>query len=54
MKINDKCIGCGTCASECPVEAIKAQGDKYEIKKDICVGCGNCMSICPNGAIEEE
>lgn len=48
----DKCIGCGACASECPSEAIKEAGDKYEICDD-CVDCGSCVDACPEGAISE-
>ena len=32
--ITDECVSCGTCAGECPVEAI-AEGDShYEINPD--------------------
>lgn len=38
--ITDECVSCGTCAGECPVEAI-AEGDShYEINPDVCVECG--------------
>ena len=51
-KITDACVACGTCASECPVEAI-AEGDgKYEINADTCIECGTCADACPAGAIE--
>jgi ferredoxin len=50
FKITDDCIGCGACASECPVEAI-AEGDgKYEIDADTCIDCGNCAEVCPVSA----
>ena len=33
--ITDECVSCGTCAGECPVEAI-AEGDShYEINPDV-------------------
>ena len=44
--ITDECVSCGTCAGECPVEAI-AEGDShYEINPDVCVECGTCASVC--------
>ena len=53
-KITDKCISCGACAAECPVECI-AQGDgKYEIDSEKCIGCGTCAGVCPVEAPEEE
>lgn len=49
--ITDECVSCGTCAGECPVEAI-AEGDShYEINPDVCVECGTCASVCPTEAI---
>ena len=51
--INDTCVSCGSCAGECPVNAI-AQGDgKYEIDADACISCGTCAGVCPTGAISE-
>jgi ferredoxin len=52
-KINDDCVSCGTCAEECPVEAIKEGDGKYEIDQDTCTGCGTCASVCPTEAIVE-
>ena len=50
-KITDACVNCGTCAENCPVDAI-AQGDtQFEINADVCVDCGACASSCPNEAI---
>ena len=49
-KIGDSCIGCGSCMSTCPVEAI-SEGTPYVISDD-CVECGACAAVCPVGAIE--
>ena len=52
--INDECISCGACESECPLGAI-AEGDgKYEINADECISCGACASVCPVSAPNEE
>lgn len=50
-KINDDCIACGACISECPVDAI-SEGEKYSIDPDTCIDCGACVPACPVGAIE--
>lgn len=50
--IADQCVACGSCISECPVEAI-IEGDVYSINADTCIDCGACEASCPNGAIVE-
>ena len=48
------CIACGTCAANCPVEAIDMGDDKYVIDQDKCISCGTCAANCPVEAIEEQ
>ncbi len=52
--ITDECVSCGTCADECPNEAIAQGDDKYVIDAETCVDCGTCVDACEHDAIVEE
>ncbi len=60
--VADKCIGCGKCMKNCPVDAISktdyiAPGHKLpsvEIDTAKCIKCGVCMGNCKFGAIIKE
>ncbi|WP_461207041.1 DUF362 domain-containing protein [Clostridium sp. DL1XJH146] len=52
--INDSCVSCGVCVSECPVDAISEGDGIYVIDADNCINCGNCANVCPVGAPEAE
>lgn len=53
-KINDDCVSCGACASECPVSCISEGDSKYEINADECIDCGSCAGVCPVNAPNPE
>ena len=44
-KITDSCLKCGTCAGECPMNAISEGEDQYVIDADTCVGCGDFVIV---------
>lgn len=44
--INNECIECGSCISECPADAI-TEGTPYVIDSKKCTDCGNCADVCP-------
>lgn len=46
-QINDDCISCGACQSECPAGAISEGSDKYVIDEGKCTDCGACADVCP-------
>ncbi|MBN2480470.1 MAG: YfhL family 4Fe-4S dicluster ferredoxin [Bacteroidales bacterium] len=51
--INDECIACGACISECPNEAISEGDPIYIINPDLCTECvgfydnPQCVEVCP-------
>ena len=53
-KINDDCVNCGACVSECPTEAIVEDGGKHTIDPGKCTDCGACVGSCPTEAIVQE
>ncbi|SHH91716.1 4Fe-4S dicluster domain-containing protein [Sporobacter termitidis DSM 10068] len=51
----DKCTGCGLCASACHEGAIKMVDGKAKLtREDYCDGLGDCLPACPTGAITFE
>ena len=47
------CLGLGTCARVCPVQAIEITKDGLaRVHQEICIGCGLCVSACPRHLIK--
>ena len=53
-KINDDCVNCGSCVSDCPLVAIIEKDGKHWIDPDKCQDCGACVGSCPTDAIVTE
>ncbi|MFH1655043.1 MAG: DUF362 domain-containing protein [Candidatus Omnitrophota bacterium] len=53
-----KCVACGACIENCPVDAISPQnrdfaaGVKAVINPKICIGCASCIAVCPVSAVD--
>ena len=49
---SEKCISCGICINNCPVEAINFDAEqKAEINQTKCISCSKCIAVCPVDAI---
>ncbi len=47
-----KCVGCASCAMDCPVHNLKVEQQKAQVIRKNCLFCGHCVAVCPMGAVE--
>lgn len=48
---SDKCVGCGLCRKDCPVNNIIMQDKKAKVLTQTCIMCGHCVAVCPKAAV---
>ncbi len=53
-RITDECVSCGSCAEECPANAIEEGESTFAINQEACTDCGTCAEVCPTEAIVSE
>ncbi len=46
------CLGYGSCARVCPVDAIEIVDGLARVHPEICIGCGKCVAACPRNLIK--
>lgn len=50
-----RCIGCGSCITACPRNALSRENQSnaslIHINKDVCNNCGDCVDVCPTKAL---
>lgn len=52
LKVNqDKCVGCGLCAKNCPTASLSIQDGKAAFVSGKCTLCYRCVNFCPASAI---
>ncbi len=49
---DDKCVSCGKCAENCPIDIIELVDGKPVWTKGKCVHCTSCINRCPAKAIQ--
>ena len=47
-------MGCGTCASACPLRVISMIDGKPNIRSELCIKCGACSFQCPRIRLPEQ
>ncbi len=52
MWVENRCIGCGTCAEQCPEGALTLTGQGMVIDRQVCRNCSICAEACPTAALE--
>lgn len=52
MYARSKCIGCGECVKNCPMQACELTTEGIVTDESLCIRCGRCAEVCPSLATE--
>lgn len=47
----EKCIGCGACTEQCPVQVHTLTESAHRMRREHCTRCGKCADTCYAGAL---
>ena len=47
IKHLEKCIGCGSCADECPMGVLNVAETVEIVNSEGCIECGTYIELCP-------
>ena len=51
----EKCDGCETCVTNCPLGVLGVEEAKVKIvDNEMCTDCGICIEVCPKGILERD
>lgn len=50
-QVGEKCVGCGICAQNCPMQTIRMESRRAVIDLSNCIRCYCCHELCPEKAI---
>jgi len=47
-----RCIHCGLCVPECPLDAISVTDETVSVDRSLCNNCGKCTEVCYSEALQ--
>lgn len=52
MYSHSRCMGCSSCVTNCPQQALVLTNEGIKSNKERCIECGLCAEVCPTRAME--
>ena len=51
-RVNERCVGCGTCSRICPRGCIRLENNRPDYDYTNCINCMACIQACPTKALQ--